>query len=61
MKYSVAYSNKFKKDYKLIIKQGKDISKLQAVVAMLQTENLYRLSLKTIILSVNMAATESAT
>ena len=35
MKYDVTYSNQFKRDLKLIRKQGKDESKLQEIVAML--------------------------
>ena len=35
MKYDVTFSNQFKRDLKLVRKQGKDESKLREVVAML--------------------------
>jgi mRNA interferase YafQ len=35
MKYNVIYSNQFKKDYKLILKQGKMDTKLREIVALL--------------------------
>jgi mRNA interferase YafQ len=35
MKYSVLFSTQFKRDYKLILKQGKDENKLKNVVSML--------------------------
>lgn len=31
-KYTIKYTNDFKKDYKKIVKQGKDISKLKYVI-----------------------------
>lgn len=34
--YSISYSNKFKKDYKLCKKRGYDISKLEEVVQLLE-------------------------
>ena len=35
VKYTVKYSNRFKKSYKLAKKRGKNISKLETVVALL--------------------------
>lgn len=34
--YNITFSNKFKKDYKLCVKRGYDISKLQEVITILQ-------------------------
>jgi mRNA interferase YafQ len=34
--YSISYSNKFKKDYKICKKRGYDISKLEEVVQLLE-------------------------
>lgn len=33
--YKIAFSNKFKKDYKLCVKRGFDIAKLEKVISLL--------------------------
>ena len=39
VKYTVKYSNRFKKSYKLAKKRGKDISKLESIVTLLANGN----------------------
>ena len=34
--YSISFTNKFKKDYKLCVKRGYDIEKLQTVITLLK-------------------------
>ncbi|MDX2083101.1 MAG: type II toxin-antitoxin system YafQ family toxin [Rickettsiales bacterium] len=46
MKRSIIFSNRFKKEYGLMIKRGKDIKKLKKVIEMLENFEILPLRLK---------------